>query len=217
MQPPVHFLLSIVACLGVGLHLKNKFRKYLLIIFVALVTTSIDLDHFLPIYQESGIAIFHNIFVFIILPATVFWVFFLYEEKKTTSLGQRVSLLFCVCFMGHMFLDCVLGGTLPFFFPVNSGLCTISNVGITMDPAVFSLTSDQMILIIWGVIIFGANILETMIYNDIEKNEYMNHTSSDKKADGKGKKSRRSVIFQAGLYFTRIQLFARLKEKNSKS
>ena len=91
-----------------------------------------------------------------------------------------------------------------------------------MDPAVFSLTSDQMILIIWGVIIFGANILETLIYNDIEKNEYIHHTTSDNTAEGKDTKSHLSVIFQAGLYFTRIQLFVqlkekRIKEKNSKS
>jgi hypothetical protein len=216
MQPPVHFLLSVVACLGVGLHLKNKYRKYLLIALVALVTTGIDLDHFLPIYQESGIAIFHNIFVFIILPATIFWMFFIYEQKKTTSLGQRLSLLFCVSFMGHMFLDCVLGGTLPLFFPISFGLSTISNIGITMDPAVFSLTSDQMILIIWGAIIFGANILETLIYNDIEKNEYTQNIETHKKEWRKDTKGHLPLFSRIGLYFLNSQLFTHLKERRIK-
>jgi hypothetical protein len=216
MQPPVHFLLSIVACLGVGLHLDNKLKKYLLIVLVAITATCIDLDHLLPMYHESNIAIFHNIFVFIMLPAVIFWMFFIYEKKKTTSLGQRVSLLLCVSFLGQMFLDCVLGGTLPLFFPLSSGLFTISNVGIATDSAVFSITSDQMILIIWGAIIFGANMLETLIYNDIEGSEYIQNIRYDNKKKRKDKKSDLPLVLRAGLYFFSSQLFTQLKERRIK-
>jgi membrane-associated HD superfamily phosphohydrolase len=167
-------------------------------------------------YQESNIAVFHNIFIFIILPATIFWMFFIYEQRKTKSLGQRVSLLLCVSFIGHMFLDCIQGGTLAFFFPVSSGFSTISNIGITTDSAVFSITSDQMILILWGVIIFGANILETLIYNDIEENEYLHQSSSDNRAGLSVTKSKHPALLLAGLYFTLAHLFSQLKGKRIK-
>ena len=58
MQPIAHFLLSIVAGLGVGLHLDSRRQKAYLIFFLALITCAIDIDHLLPGYNESGIAIF---------------------------------------------------------------------------------------------------------------------------------------------------------------
>ncbi|UCE37268.1 MAG: metal-dependent hydrolase [Thermoplasmata archaeon] len=181
MQPIIHFLLSMVAGLGVGLHLLNKTKKFLLIILLAVFATCIDLDHFLPIYQETGVKVFHNIFVFILLPSALFLIFFVYEKNKGTSIGQRSCISLCVMFLGHMFLDSFHGSTLPFLYPIRPGLFTLGSLGFTVDSSFLSLTSEQVILIIWGGIIFCSNLVETVIFNDIEGREYQAIRSNQKK------------------------------------
>jgi len=168
MQPIVHFLLSILAGLGVGLHLENKIKKYSLILLLALGATSIDLDHLLPIYHESGVKIFHNFFVFIALPVTLLLTSFVYEHKKGSTIKQRTCLLLCVMFAGHMFVDSFSGDGLPLFYPFRSEMLRVSNMGITIHPILFTLTSDQVIMIFWAVIICLANLYETLTYNEVE-------------------------------------------------
>ncbi len=168
MQSIVHFLLSIVAGLAIAPHIENRTKKYSLIFLLALATTSIDLDHFLPFYQETGIKIFHNVFVFVVFPIALFLAFCLYERKKGSSIMQRVSLLLCIMFVGHMFLDAISAGGLPLFYPLSSFKFTIGEMAVASDSPVFSLTSAQVLMLIWGAMIFGANIAETLIYNDVE-------------------------------------------------
>ena len=165
-----HFLLSLLAGLGVGLHFQNKTRKFLMIFLMALATACIDLDHLLPIYQDTGIKIFHNFFVFILIPFVLFLAFYAYEGRKNSSVGQRACLSLSVMFLGHMLLDGVFG-TLPLFYPFRSEMFTISNIGITIDPTFFTLSSMHGIMIIWGAVIIGANMVETLIYNDVEGHE----------------------------------------------
>jgi hypothetical protein len=168
MQPIVHFLLFIVAGFGVGIHIMNTKKKILLILILALSATAIDIDHLLPIYQETGIAIFHNVFVFILLPAELFLLFFIMERKKTTSIGQRSSLIMTVMFIGAMLTDGISESGMPLFYPLRSEMFAFINFETNLDPAVFALTSGQVIMILWGTIIVGANLLENLIYNDVE-------------------------------------------------
>jgi hypothetical protein len=168
MQPIVHFLLSAVAGFGVGIHLKNTKKKFLLIFLFALATVAIDLDHLLPIYSENGIAIFHNIFVFILLPAEIFLIFFIYERQKGTTIRQRSCLILSVMFIGAMLTDGISESGMTLFYPLNTQIYGFINMQTTVDPTVFSLTTGQVILILWGMVIMGANILETVIYNDVE-------------------------------------------------
>jgi len=188
MQPIEHFFLSLIAGLGVGLHLDNKMRKYLLLIFLAFVTASIDLDHILPIYQETGVKIFHNFFVFLLLPFSLFLVFYMYESGKSSTMGQRACLVLSVMFIGHMFLDGVTG-TMPFFYPIQSEMFTMNNIGITVDSSLLTLTSLHVILIIWGVVIIGGNLVENLIYNDVEGNESSNLDFKVHRIPDKGRKS----------------------------
>jgi len=190
MQPIEHFFLSLIAGLGVGLHLDNKNRKYLLLILLAFAAASIDLDHILPIYQESGVKIFHNFFVFLLLPFSLFLSFYIYEKGKSSTTGQRACLVLSVMFIGHMFLDGV-SGTMPFFYPIRSEMFTISNIGITVDSTFFTLTSLHVIMVIWAVVIIGGNLVENLIYNDIEGHESLN---LDFKIYRKTNKSRKSPL-----------------------
>jgi len=167
MQPIVHFISSIVAGLCVGLHLENKIKKYFLILLLAFTTTCIDLDHLLPIYEESGIKILHNMFVLIFFPVGLFLIFNIYEQGKGTSIKQRSCLLLCIMFSGHFFLDAISDG-LPVYYPLYSESFTVGNIGISIDPILFTLTSEQVIIILWGIIIGLANLYETLTYNEIE-------------------------------------------------
>ncbi len=188
MQPIEHFFLSLIAGLGVGLHLDNKTRKYLLLILLAFAAASIDLDHILPIYHETGLKIFHNFFVFLVLPFSLFLVFYVYERGKSSTLGQRACLVLSVMFIGHMFLDGV-SGTMPFFYPIRSEMFTMNNMGITVDSAFLTLTSLHVILIIWGVVIIGGNLVETLIHNDVEGSESLNPDFKVHRMPDKGRKS----------------------------
>ena len=188
MQPIEHFFLSLIAGLGVGLHLDNKTRKYLLLILLAFAAASIDLDHILPIYHETGLKIFHNFFVFLVLPFSLFLVFYVYERGKSSTLGQRTCLVLSVMFIGHMFLDGV-SGTMPFFYPIRSEMFTMNNMGITVDSAFLTLTSLHVILIIWGVVIIGGNLVENLIHNDVEGSESLNPDFKVHRMPDKGRKS----------------------------
>lgn len=215
MQPVVHFLLSIVAGLGVGLHYDNRYKKYLLIFLLALATTCIDLDHLLPIYKGTGIKVLHNFFIFIVLPSLLFLVFYLYERERESSLRQRACLLLSVMFLGHMLLDGI-SGTMPFFYPFRMDMFTFNNMGITLHPSFFTLTTGQVIIIVWGVVILGANILETIIHKDAEGSKMFHlDITSSKSPD----KRRKSHIFSAvsSIIFIKFQNFLRFKDTKQRS
>jgi hypothetical protein len=214
MQPIVHFLLSLVAGLGVGLHLENKAKKYLLISLLALSTACIDLDHILPIYQETGVKIFHNFFVFVLIPSALFFTFYVKENKKSSTIGQRACMLLSVMFLGHMFLDGA-SGTMPFFYPFRSEMFTMSNIGITIEPTLFTLTSLQVVLILWGAVIIGANLLENIIYRDVEGSELFDLDLNNKPQN----KERKSLLPSAlTMIFLKMKILLPLKDtgKNSK-
>jgi len=202
MQPIVHFLLSIVAGLGVGMHLENKIKKNSLILILAFACTSIDIDHIFPIYQNSGVKIFHNVFVFIIIPITLFLIFYFYEHKKNSSIGQRACILLAVMFVGHMFLDGT-SGSMPFFYPLRPERYAIVNMGVTIDPSFFKLTSLELIMIIWGGFILSANLLETFIYNDVEGKVTSTLFSDEERIS---KKERKSILTT---FFTQVAFINR--------
>lgn len=202
MQPIVHFLLSIVAGLGVGMHLENKIKKNSMILFLALACTCIDIDHLFPIYQNSGIKIFHNVFVFIVIPIILFLIFYFYEHKKNSSIGQRACILLAVMFLGHMFLDGI-SGSMPFFYPLRPERYTIINIGVTINPSFFKITSLEMIMIIWGGIILCANLLETLIYNDVEGKVSSIQFSDEKCISKKETKPTLTTVFTQAVFIKR--------------
>ncbi len=173
MQPFEHFFLSLIAGLGMGLHLDNKTRKYILLILLAFAAACVDLDHILPMYQDTGVKIFHNFFVFLLLPFSLFLVFYIYERGKSSTTGQRACLVLSVMFIGHMFLDGV-SGTMPFFYPIRSEMFTMSNIDITVDSGLLTLTSLHVTMVIWGVVIIAGNLVESLIFNDVEGHESIN-------------------------------------------
>ncbi len=185
MQPIAHFLLSIVAGLVVGLHLDSRRQKACIIVLLALVTCAIDIDHLLPGYNESGIAIFHNVFVFVLVPASLYFMFSIMERGKSTSIKQRSTLLLVVMFLGAMFTDGISESGMPLFFPLRPEMYTFINMETAVDPTLFALSSSQVILVMWGIAIAGAKLLETLIYNDVEDRCPKIAGSGEKKMDQK--------------------------------
>ena len=168
MQPALHFILSLVAGLGIGLHLEDKAKKYFMIFLMAIITTSVDLDHLLPLYSESNIKVLHNIFIFIFLPVGLLLFFLVYERGSGSSVKQRFSLMLCVMFSGHMFSDVIAGGGVALFYPFSTQTLTVGDIGITIDSLIISLSADQVLFMIWGATILCANLAETFTYNDVE-------------------------------------------------
>ncbi len=187
MQPIAHFLLSIVAGLGVGIHIKDTRRKIFLILILALAATSIDLDHLLPIYQETGLKVMHNIFVLVFVPVTLLLFFLLFEHGKESSIKQRFCSLLCVMFFGHMIVDGISESGIPIFYPFSTNTFMVGNIGITIHPDIFTLSSAQVLMIIWGVAIGLANLYETLTYNDIEGKKHLEESKSYKTYDTKKK------------------------------
>ena len=170
MQPFIHFLISIVAGLGVGLHLEDKKKKYILLCAMAVATAGIDLDHILPIYETVGVKIFHNVFVFVVLPVSLFLLFMVLDKKRESTIRQRAMLGLCVMFAGHMFTDAITSGV-PLYYPFTSARFTLMDMGVVVDAQIFTLTSWQMIMIFWAVMIMAANLVETMIHKEVEGKE----------------------------------------------
>lgn len=200
MQPIVHFLMSIVAGLAVGLHLESKLRKYSLILILAIAATCIDLDHLLPVYHLNDVKALHNVFVFIVLPIALFLIFYVYERGKGSSLGQRACLLLTVMFVGTMFLDGISESGLPLFYPFSSERYAIANMGVTIDATLFTLTSEQMIMIIWGAMILAANLVETLTYNDVEGRKPSGLTFWDRTTHTKEKRTLLPAFNSGGLF-----------------
>jgi hypothetical protein len=161
MNPLIHFLVSVVAGLGIGLHHK---RKYTIIIVLAAFSLFVDLDHFLGSSQRS-IHIFHNVFFFITFPLIIFLIFYLYEvlNRKGSTKLQRISLLFLVMLVGHMFIDGIDCGAMALYYPLTTSQYVLTDISLSLHPY-FSLTSEQTLLLIFGVIILIANLIETRIY-----------------------------------------------------
>lgn len=162
MTPIIHFLASIVAGIGIGLHYKRKYSLILLLAFIALFP---DLDHFIPTMGQ-GIKAFHNVYVFFTLPLIIFLICYLYEltRKEGSTKYQRIGLVFFVMLVGHMFLDGIEGGAMTLYFPLSTEQFVLSDISFSPHPY-FALSSAQTLLIIWGAIILATNLIETRIYN----------------------------------------------------
>jgi len=161
MNPLIHFLASIVVGIGVGLHHK---RKYTIILVLASLCLFVDLDHLIG-GPKADSYMFHNVFVFITLPLTIFLVCYLYEvvKREGSTKYQRISLVFIVMLVGHMFLDGIDGGAMALYYPLSSNQYVLSDISFEPHPYV-SLSSEQTLLLIWGLIILATNLIETRIY-----------------------------------------------------
>jgi membrane-bound metal-dependent hydrolase YbcI (DUF457 family) len=191
MQPIEHFLLSLIAGIGVGLHLDNIKKKYLIIFILACIATAIDLDHLLPMYTQGGIKAFHNIFLLIFFPVVLFIGASVYESRKGGSIYQRNMLILAVLFVGHMLQDSMTGN-IPLFYPISKGQYTVISLGFTVDSVLFSLTTQQSLLLIWGGIIAFANLVETVIYRCEEGKEERIKSSKPEQMIDIGKPTRTS-------------------------
>jgi hypothetical protein len=66
----------------------------------------------------------------------------------------------------------------------------VGDIGITIDSLIISLSSDQVLFIIWGAVILCANLTETFTFRDVEGRLQKDRYLEDIKLEEKVQKSK---------------------------
>ncbi len=160
-SPLIHIGASIAAGYCIGLHDNNKYK---VIVSLAFLHEFVDLDHFF-----DGV-VFHTMFIFIMLPLFILIVTSIFDigfSKNTT--WTRYALVFFVIMVGHMLLDSANGKPMMLFYPFSTTWYVVSSSVVINHAEVYVYsTTPQTPLIIWGLIILGANLLETFIFYTVD-------------------------------------------------
>ena len=110
MDSLFHFVFPIIAALAARVHIKHPIRNILIAAFVAL---ALDLDHFIGVGLER--ALFHNIFITILIPG-IFLVYAFSLKKKYYLKGFAVLLL--IFLSSHLILDVFTEPGVALFYPI---------------------------------------------------------------------------------------------------
>lgn len=106
-----HFVFPIVAALAARVHLKHPVRN---IVLAGLLSVLIDLDHlsFLGLSR----ALFHNVFVTILLPLVIVFLTFYFRKSYNT---KGFAILLLIFLSSHTYLDWAFGGGVALFYPIS--------------------------------------------------------------------------------------------------
>ena len=119
MDALFHFIFPIIAALAARVHIKHPIRNILIAGFLALL---IDLDHFIGVGYDR--ALFHNIFITILIPAVLLYLSFRFKTSKYTK-GFFVLLL--IFLSSAMFLDMFTEAPgIALFFPLDTTYYSLS-------------------------------------------------------------------------------------------
>jgi membrane-bound metal-dependent hydrolase YbcI (DUF457 family) len=97
MDTLFHFIFPIIAALAARLNIKHPVKTILGVSFFALF---IDLDHFIP--GPANRALFHNIFVTLLIPLLILFLAF---HFKLSRYKKGLILLVLIFMTGHLFMD----------------------------------------------------------------------------------------------------------------
>lgn len=117
MSPAVHFTISLLIALCLGIKTSRKAATVLLLAFIGMAP---DLDHFLP--TINGASLFHNTLFLGVVPLFLLIFIHLVETNKDgdTSFYQRFLIGVTVILMGHLILDLIDGNVIQLGFFANS-------------------------------------------------------------------------------------------------
>lgn len=151
MHPIIHFIVSLV--IGVALTIHSKRRYVIVVLGALLVNGFIDSDLLLikagifsQRYFATGIAMLYA-------PMIILLGAHLYERGSGRSTLTRISLLIVLIGASHLLLDTFSAEPVYLYYPFSMTLYSINR------------TILPYALLIFGVLVFIVNLIETHIYS----------------------------------------------------
>ena len=170
MDSLFHFMFPIIAALAARVHVKHPVKSILLAGFLTLL---IDIDHFIGFGLDR--ALFHNIFITVLIPLVLLFLSFKFKTSKYTK-GFFVLLL--IFLSSHVFLDLFTEGPgVALFFPFDTNHYYMS---ICLSVPVLSSFAEEACAVSSygvGLLLFFLIILIPCYYLD----ELLEHITLTKK------------------------------------
>ena len=166
MDTLFHFIFSIIVGLAIGIHRKHRISVLVALAFLSIL---VDVDHFFGLGSRGT---FHNVFFVFFVPLTLFFVFYVYEDRKSIKL-QTYSLILLVMLTGHLVSDMLYGGVVKLFYPFSGVSYSFPEYAILATSEFYSpiVSSDGLILLAYSLILFSAVFIEGFIYHFEKKHE----------------------------------------------
>lgn len=148
-----HILISFILSIIINVKLKHKYWLY---IAAAIgINGFIDADHFIS-SLFGDVSIFHNMFVFVLLPLVLYAVAFVYGRKRRTGVYPSIALLMFAITLSHMYLD-VAGGTPIFLEYPLSTTKFIFNPSLSVNSGFVVIRNQETALILLGLLALAFN------------------------------------------------------------
>ena len=160
MDSLFHFIFPVIAALAARVHTKHLFRS---IFFAGLITLLIDIDHFIGFSFDR--ALFHNVFVTILIPV---FLLFLSFEFKTSKYTKGFFVLLLIFLSSHLFLDLFTEGAgIAILFPFSTTRYFIEFC--LSVPIVGEFASEACVISSYGISLFLFFIIILMPCYYIDK------------------------------------------------
>ncbi|MCX8173867.1 MAG: winged helix-turn-helix domain-containing protein [Thermoplasmata archaeon] len=148
-----HILISFILALIVNVKLRHKYWVY---ITAAIgINGLIDADHLISSFF-GDVNIFHNMFVFVLIPLVVYGLAFLYGQKEGRGIYPAAALMLFTITLSHMYLDVAAGTPIFLQYPLSTTKF-IFNPSITMNSGFVVLRTQETALIILGLLGLAFN------------------------------------------------------------
>lgn len=174
MDTLFHFMLALIG--GFALNSRRSY-SVLFLFSAALVSVLIDADHFIFAYRRT----FHNVFTVVLIPLALFYLAYLYEDRRSIRL-QSFFLVLMVMLMGHVITDlAATPGGLMLFYPVSHAYYSVPKVEIMATSDFYSplVSTLGIALLLYGLLISFGLFIEDFIYFFEEKHEKLKRALSD--------------------------------------
>jgi len=174
MDTLFHFMIALFG--GLALNVRKSYPMRF-IFAAALLSIFIDVDHFIFAYKRT----FHTLFTAVFIPATLFYLAYLYEDKREITL-QSFFLVLIVMLTGHLLMDMAYSTEgLMLLSPLSSTFYALPKIDIMATSGFYSpiASTPGIALAIYGLIIYIGLFIEDFIYFFEEKHEKARKAVSD--------------------------------------
>ncbi|MEM3396679.1 MAG: helix-turn-helix domain-containing protein [Thermoplasmata archaeon] len=148
-----HILISFVLALIINVKLKHKYWLY--ITATIGINGLIDSDHFISALL-GDVNIFHNIFVFVVIPLGFYALAFFYGQKKGKGVYPAIALMVFAITLSHMYLDVAAGTPIFLQYPISTTKF-IFNPSLTVNSGFVVLRTQETALLILGLLALAFN------------------------------------------------------------
>ncbi|MGB9635806.1 MAG: helix-turn-helix domain-containing protein [Thermoplasmata archaeon] len=156
-----HIIISFVLALIVNVKVKHKYWLYL---GAAIgINGFIDSDHLISIYF-GNVNIFHNMFVFVIIPLAIYGIAFAYGALKRNPIFPVIALMIFAITLSHMYLDVAAGTPILLQYPFSTNKF-IFNPSLSVNSGYVVIRTQEMALLLLGIIAFAFNRVAAYHYS----------------------------------------------------